>query len=101
MPGPSSVKKIPKFQSNLMNSKKSSEEGMKVFQKKPLDEFRSKSNISPPNVIAKKTFVTKTKSLQASEKNIIGHRKLTGSILGEKQIFGSSSASGIPVSVAK
>jgi len=101
MPGPSSVKKIPKFQSNLMNSKKSSEEGMKVLPKKPLDEFRSKSNISPTNAITKKTVMTKTKSLQASEKNLIGHRKLTGSILGENKVFGCSSASGIPVSVAK
>lgn len=84
MPGPSNVKKIPKFQSNLMNSKKSSEEGMKVFPKKPLDEFRSKSNMSPTNMIAKKSALTKTKSLQASEKILIGNRKLTGSILGEK-----------------
>lgn len=47
VPGTSSIKKIPKFQPNLMNSKKSSEEGMKVLPKKPVDEFRSKSNISP------------------------------------------------------
>jgi hypothetical protein len=80
-----------------MNSKKSSDEGMKI-PKKPLDEFRSKSNISPTNVI-KKTTMTKTKSQQASEKNLNGHRKLTGSILGEKNF--ASSASGIPVSVAK
>jgi hypothetical protein len=84
-----------------MNSKKSSEEGMKGLPKKPIDEFRSKSNISPTNVIAKKTVLTKTKSLQASEKNLCAHRKLTGSILGENKVFGCSSASGIPVSVAK
>jgi len=47
VPGTSSIKKIPKFQPNLMNSKKSSDEGMKVLPKKPVDEFRSKSNISP------------------------------------------------------
>lgn len=84
IPGTSNVKKIPKFQSNLMNSKKSSEEGMKVLPKKPLDEFRWKSNMSPTNMVAKKTVLTKTKSLQTSDKNQIGQRKLTGSILGEK-----------------
>ena len=50
---------------------------------------------------SKKTTLTKTKSLQATEKTQIGHRRLTGSILGEKSIFGSSSASGIPVSATK
>lgn len=49
-----------------MNTKKSNEEVK--LAKKPMDEFRSKSNMSP-QTFAKKSVLTKTKSLQATDKN--------------------------------
>ena len=67
-----------------MNSKKSSDEGMKVVSKKPQEEFRSKSNVSPQPIATKRTPLVKTKSMQNTEKNQIGHRKFTASILGDK-----------------